>query len=318
MACRDRLRSAVANLGLLAVTVLVGLAVTRDQANALTITPSFDSSITAAPDAGAIESSINTVINTYERLFADPIDVTIFFQRAPLPNDLASQSKASLYAVGYFVYAGQMIVDAVFNDNPVLTTAVINLASGNKSDQIVATSAGLRALGFTDTPGLLGTDGERFHGTLDGVITLDSGTDFQYSRPVSPDSIDARWAIAHEINEVLGVGGAGGSILNAAFDSGQVSPPFFGGVIGGEDLFRYAAPGIPSLTLDFGRDRLLLDRRRQNGFGTLRSGSYLGLRRLVCPRSLPTARAARRILQRSGCRCDEEFARGGRASGRWL
>jgi hypothetical protein len=249
MARRHRQRSASANLGLLVVTVLTGLAVTRDQANALTITPSFDTSITAAPDAGAIESSINSVINTYERLLADPIDVTIFFQRAPLQSDRASQSKASLYAVGYFVYTGQMVVDAVFNDNPVLTTAVTNLASGNKSDLMVATSAGLRALGF-DAPGLLGTDGERFHGTLDGVITLDSATDFQYSRPVPPDSIDARWAIAHEINEVLGVGGAGGSILDAAFDLGQVSPPFFGGVIGGEDLYRYAAPGIPSLTLD--------------------------------------------------------------------
>ena len=45
------------DLGLLAVTVLVGLALIRDQANALTITPSFDKSITAAPDAGAIENS---------------------------------------------------------------------------------------------------------------------------------------------------------------------------------------------------------------------------------------------------------------------
>src|SRR5215469_4384514 len=113
MVCRDRLRNAVVNLGLLAATVLVGLALTRDHANALTITPSFDSSITAAPDAGAVESTINSVINSYERLLADPIDVTIFFQRAPLPNDLASQSTASLYAVGYFVYTGQLIVDAV-------------------------------------------------------------------------------------------------------------------------------------------------------------------------------------------------------------
>ena len=232
-----------------AMMVLAGPAWTRNQANALTITPSFDSSITAAPDAGEVESTINTVINSYERLLADPIDVTIFFERAPLLNDRASQSKASLYAVGYFVYTGQMIVDAVFNNNPVLATAVTNLASGNQSGQIVATSAGLRALGF-DAPGLLGTDGERFDGTLDGVITLDSGTDFQFSRPVSPDSLDARWAIAHEIDEVLGVGGAGGSILDAAFDSGQASPPFFGGVIGGEDLYRYAAPGVPSLTLN--------------------------------------------------------------------
>ena len=74
MVGRDWLRSLVINLGLLAATVLAGLAVTRDQANALTITPSFDSSITAAPDAGAIESSINTVIDIYERPFTDPIE----------------------------------------------------------------------------------------------------------------------------------------------------------------------------------------------------------------------------------------------------
>jgi hypothetical protein len=247
MAFRDWGRPAVVDLSLSVVTVLAGLGLASTRVSALNIIPSFDKSITAAPDAGAIENSINRVIDTYERLIADPVDATIFFNRAPLPNDRASQSKASLYAVGYFLYTGQMIVDAVFNDNPVLTTAIINLASGNQADMIVATSADLRALDFI-APGLLGEDGVRGHGTLDGVITLDSGTNFQYSRPVSPDNIDATWAIAHEINEVLGIGGAGGSILNAAFDSGQVAPPFFGGVIGAEDLFRYAAPGVPSLT----------------------------------------------------------------------
>ena len=210
MAFRDWGRPAVVDLSLSVVTVLAGLGLASTRVSALNIIPSFDTSITAAPDAGAIENSINRVIDTYERLIADPVDATIFFNRAPLPNDRASQSKASLYAVGYFLYTGQMIVDAVFNDNPVLTTAIINLASGNQADMIVATSADLRALDFI-APGLLGEDGVRGHGTLDGVITLNSGTNFQYSRPVSPDNIDATWAIAHEINEVLGIGGAGGS-----------------------------------------------------------------------------------------------------------
>jgi hypothetical protein len=85
---------------------------------------------------------------------------------------------------------------------------------------------------------------------LDGVVSLSTDALIQFSRPVLPDRVDAEWAIAHEIDEVLGIGGAAGSILNAAFDSGLSAPPFFGGVIGAEDLYRYAQAGIPSLSLD--------------------------------------------------------------------
>jgi hypothetical protein len=218
-------------------------------ARALTITPSFDSSITGAPNAAAIERSISDVITTYDHLIQDPIDVSIFFTRTVLPSNFLSQSLASLYAVPYDSYAIRLAANALVFRNPVLSTAVSNLAHGNSGQRVVDSSAGLRALGDTTKTGLLGTDGVRGHGTLDGIVYLSSGPGLQYSRPVLPHHVDARWAIAHEIDEVLGIGGAAGSILNAAFDSGLTSPPFFGGVIGDEDLYRYAAPGVPSLSL---------------------------------------------------------------------
>jgi hypothetical protein len=50
------------------------------RADALVITPTFDSSITSDPNAAAIEGVINTAINTYETDFTDPITVPITFQ----------------------------------------------------------------------------------------------------------------------------------------------------------------------------------------------------------------------------------------------
>ena len=188
----------------------------KQSTNALIITPSFDSSITTALNADAIESSILKVINTYDSLIADPIDVSIYFRRGPVEAGFASQSASTRYAIPYGAYTESLVLNAALFGNPVLTTAVATLTTGNKSDLVGATSASLRALLIAHGahfPGLLGTDGELGHGTFDGVIFLSpSETVFQYSRPVPPHRIDAMWAIAHEINEVLGVGGIG-SIL---------------------------------------------------------------------------------------------------------
>ena len=234
----------------LLVTFLTDLIPASHPARALIITPTFDTSITTAPNAATIEGSILRVIGAYENLVADPINVSVDFRRGLLPSNLASQSAASLYAVPYAPYTNLLAANAAVSGNPILTTAVANLQSGNMAPLVVVSSAALRALGDSAAQGLLGADQVRGHGTLDGVITLSTGIDFQFSRPVPSGQIDAQWAIAHEIDEVLGIGGAAGSILNAAFDSGQTMPPFFGGVIGNEDLYRYAGPNTPSLTIN--------------------------------------------------------------------
>ena len=66
-----RLRDAAIALFLVALcTVFPELA----HATGLTITPSFDSTITSDPNAAAIENTINQAINTYETTFSDPIN----------------------------------------------------------------------------------------------------------------------------------------------------------------------------------------------------------------------------------------------------
>jgi len=229
--------------------VLVWLPLASNVSKALTIAPSFDSSITTAPNAVDIKNSILSVVDTFDSLIADPINLTILFTLESTPENLLSRSQASLYAVPYDAYTAVLAGKAALTENPVLTTAVANLPVGNKESTVVVTSPALRALGVSNAVGLLGTDAVRGHGNLDGVVFLDSGPDIQYSRPVSSDRFDAKWVIAHEIDEVLGIGGAGGSILDAAFDLGETTPPFFGGVIGAEDPYRFAGPGIPSLSL---------------------------------------------------------------------
>lgn len=227
--------------------LLAGLALpVSNRAGAFVIAPTFDTSITTAPNASAIEGSIQSVIDTYDSLITDPVNVSIFFSVGELPPQFLSDNFNTLYLVSYDSYTSLLAQQEALTHNPVLATAVANLPLGNQAASVAVSSVDLRVLGV-DAPGARGADAGLGDGSFDGVISLSPDTLLQYSRPVAPDEIDARWAIAHEINEVLGVGGEG-SILNIAVNTGQTAPPFFGGVIGTEDLYRYAAPGVPSLT----------------------------------------------------------------------
>src|SRR5579871_516985 len=57
---------------------LAGLTATPATAQ-LIITPTFDSSITGDPNAAAIEGAINAAIGVYQSIFANPINVPIYF-----------------------------------------------------------------------------------------------------------------------------------------------------------------------------------------------------------------------------------------------
>ena len=216
-----------------ALACAVGLALS-EPAGALTIDGFVDNSIANAPNAAAIEDSILTVIDTYETHIADPIDVKIFFAQGHLPGNLVSGSDVSPYLTPYNGYVNLLALNAAKNHNTTLTTAVTNLSRGNVGRTVRVSSAALRALGISANlaSGLLGEDGILGHGNFDGVVTLSSDAALSFERPVPKNEYDAQLAIAHEIDEVLGVGGAAGSILNAAFDTGQRSPPFFGGTMG--------------------------------------------------------------------------------------
>jgi hypothetical protein len=65
----------------LASLLLVGAAslALSSPAKALTINPTFGSTITSDPNAAAIEGVINTAIGVYQSKFTDPINVAITF-----------------------------------------------------------------------------------------------------------------------------------------------------------------------------------------------------------------------------------------------
>jgi hypothetical protein len=213
----------------------------------LTINASFDASINEAANAADIKAAIGRAIRFYETDFADPVNVNILFKQ--LDGLFLGGSQTVQYTTTYATYSNLLSADAAANStNTVLATALNYLSSGNRSANIRATSASLRALGVTGAKGVLDASG-KFTGNLDGIITLSSHFPMVYAGSLGFLQYDAVRIIEHEIDEVLGIGGPG-SIMNQMV-RGFVNVPDILGVwpvIGAFDLFRYSAPGLGTLS----------------------------------------------------------------------
>jgi hypothetical protein len=97
-----------------------------DPAQALTITPTFGSSITGDPNAAAIEASINSTIAIYENTFTDPINVPITF------NEMTSglgQSSVPLFSVPYATYRAALGADATTANDATALAGLPNQAN---------------------------------------------------------------------------------------------------------------------------------------------------------------------------------------------
>lgn len=210
-------------LGALAGAVALA---TASQGHALTIIASFDSSITGATNAAAIESSINSAIQFYSA-FSNPVTVKIGFS---LMNSGLGQSDTGIYTPTYAQYTHALSVDALAHpQNTVLQTAIANLAFGNDLPNVGATSADMRALGLSAS-GV-------FAGGEDGLIGL-NGSIMNFGDSPVAGLYAANATIQHEIDEVLGVGGAGSLI----------GDPSFANTVGAEDLYRYTGAHAPTLS----------------------------------------------------------------------
>jgi hypothetical protein len=204
-------------LPMIAVVALIGLAMPRP-AEALSIIPTFDASITSDPNAAAIEGVINSAISFYQATFSDAITVTIQFRE--LTSGLG-ESTTGYYKQNYAAVQSALAADASSPDdaaamanlpasatNPVTGTTTINLSSANG-----------RALGFA-TPGFV-------NGAFDGLIGLNTHlTDVGSPGTIGLYSLFA--VVEHEIDEVLGLGSDLGQ-------TGFFADPRM------EDLFRYNA-----------------------------------------------------------------------------
>lgn len=223
-------------LSVVAALCLFG-AVTPVRADSLTIVPTFDSSITNLAGASGIEGAINSAITEIEGDIASPNDISVSIDFQNMTTGLG-ESDTSTYTKTY---------DAYYNAYEAVATSAVQLSalaslgapptgpgSGNPvngNTGVTITSAEGRNLGFN-------TQGDVFAGGgfYDGVISLNTAI----TSP--PGTLDTNTygleAVAmHEIDEVLGIGGAGSTLTG----SGSLT-----GAIGDMDLFRYSAPGVRS------------------------------------------------------------------------
>lgn len=207
-------------------------AATTEATTGLIIHATFDSSITGNQNSAAIQATINNVISICESLFSDPITIEIRFRYAttgpngdPMPAGRLAQSDFVLYAIPWNTFINALLADAkTGNDN----AANASLPGSGLSTNIRPSSAGGRAVGL-DTPTAMFADGSVGNGgPYDGIVTLNSSSAYQFTRPPASGNFDAQRSFEHEMDEVIGLG----SRLNI---SGEDLRP--------QDLFSWSSTG---------------------------------------------------------------------------
>ncbi len=203
-------------------------------ASNLTITPTFDSSITSLANASAVEAGINAAISAIENDITSnaPINLNIDFKNytSGLSNAITQQE-----SISYSSYL--KLLNNEPNKTANVITALASLPAGpgtginNNSTQVILTAANLLAIGDANPIGgtpvsLLELLGNGFVSTISLNTALISSGNY---------SLEA--AAEHEIDEAMGIGGNGSSLNTVnATDIGPL------------DLYRYSAPGVRSYT----------------------------------------------------------------------
>jgi hypothetical protein len=210
----------------------------------LVINPTFDSSITSNASSATLQADINQAISIYQSLYSDNITVNILYRYtttapngSPLSGGLLAQSNYTVYAMSYGTYVNALIADKKSaNDN----IAVANLPGSALATNMNPSSANGRAVGLNTSPVMSADGNVGTGGTLDGIVTVNSSQPFQLTRTggIASNKFDIMQSIEHEMDEVMGLG----SVLPATTDfTGQTA-------VRPEDLYRYASPGVRSLT----------------------------------------------------------------------
>lgn len=219
-------------IGLVCSGLLIFAAPVR--ATNLVITPTFDSTITSDPNAAAIEATINTDIANLESYIANPVTVSVTFSET---NSGLADSTGTLYYEPYSSYLSHLEHNQTLSTADKTALASLGLAYPysspnptanpvNGNTYILAQGTVLTALGFS---GLLSGGTVQFNPS----VVYDSR-----SSPVT-GKYDLQSAIAHELDEILGIGGQGSLVGSSGYLTG--SP----GVL---DLYRYSASGVRSYT----------------------------------------------------------------------
>lgn len=255
------------------------LMVVAPSSSGLTIVPTFDSSITSDPQSAAIENAVNQAIAVLQAKFSDPITVQIYFRYAtteadtttPLGAHSLAQSNYVIYTVPWATYLTALTADATTSND---STALASLPSSALTTSIIVSSANGRAVNLSTRPAMSSTakigSGAGF--PYDGIVTVNSGATWQFTRPTAGTAYDAERSIEHEIDEILGLGSYIGQLSN-------YRP---------QDLFSFSAPGTRSVATT-GTRYFSIDSGVTNlvGFNQDSGGDYGDWLSDSCPQALP-------------------------------
>lgn len=192
----------------------------------LVINPTFDSSITSDVNSEAIKAGINAAIARAQNAIADNVTINITFQTS---NSGLGGSISTVYDVSYSDYRNALVSHQTSGKDAIalasLPMGTTNPVPGNGSSGVYLETALYRAL---------------FGGTApasDGTILLNTSImNLSRTGPQNSSFYDLQAVAAHEINEILGIGGPGSWLGQTPGDVGVL------------DLFRYSAAGERSYT----------------------------------------------------------------------
>ncbi len=246
------------------------------RSGALVINATFDTSITSNPNAAAVEAMINAAVAIYESSFNDPLTVSILFRYATtapngsgLPGGALATSNYIFYTVAWNTYINQLKADASTANDSI---ANAGLPVSALSASILPSSAGGRAIGLNTPPAMFANGTVGAGGPFDGIVTLNSGQPFKFTRPPAGGLFDALRTTEHEIDEVLGLGSAIGFSAN-------LRP---------QDLFSWSGAGARNLTSG-GSRYFSIDSGATNlvGFNQSASGDFGDWLSGACPQITP-------------------------------
>jgi autotransporter-associated beta strand protein len=208
------------------MAVVAGLGVTTPAARAITINPMFDASVTNDTTNGpAIKNAVNYAALQLKNLYSDPINININVVESPGTSILGESNTNGVGTLNYAQTRSVLMSDAS-SANDFTATANLPVNDPTNGGGFLFSTAEAKALNLIpdDTAN-------------DGTFTFGGG--FSYSFDPAHRAVASKFdfigVATHEMTEIMGRIGVLGANL-----TGQ--PDYIP-----NDLFRYTAPGVPSL-----------------------------------------------------------------------
>jgi PEP-CTERM motif len=207
-------------------SALLGLCATAlaAPAQALTITPTFDSSITSLTNAAQVEGSITSAVDALNGLYANAGTIPILFKYDSSLGGGAMTDNV-IWGYSYNTYLSALQTQAAANPgNTPLSTALASMPASGTVSQTVAATAAFRdlILGKGLTNCFTGTGSfDCGAGQYAAVVSVSApSTNISAYYASSPGySSQATSAAEHELDEVLGGGGAGSTVDSTSADN---------------------------------------------------------------------------------------------------